>query len=192
MHRPVSDSLDNARLVLRRARTEALSITDLTAIRSILDAAFAPDDPFFPEDDWQHALGGMHFVAVLGDDVVGHASVVRRELRVDDRPLRTGYVEAVATVPALQRRGVGTLVMRAANDHIREIYELGALGTGEHRFYQRLDWQAWQGPLFVRAPGGEERTPDEEGGILVLTTPSTGPLDLTASLSCDWRAGDVW
>ena len=193
MRPPVSDrSFDRTRVVIRRARTADLSTADLAAIRTLLDAAFAPDDPVFPESDWQHALGGVHFVALLDDETVGHASVVGRELRAADRPLRTGYVEAVATLPARQGRGVGTLVMRAANEHIRSTYDLGALGTGEHGFYQRLEWQTWQGPLFVRTPQGEQATPDEEGGVMVLTTPTTGPLDLRAPLSCDWRPGDVW
>lgn len=159
-----------------------------------MDEAFASDDEEerFADSDWAHALGGLHFIASVDGIVVGHASVVQRELQVDGRPVRTGYVEAVATAPALQGRGVGTVVMRATNEHIRAEYELGALGTGEPGFYARLDWQTWRGPLFVRTPDAELPTPDEEGGILVLTTPSTGPLDLSARLSCDWRPGDVW
>ncbi len=192
MRRPMTDDLDPSHLRVRRARTDELAARDLVAIRALLDAAFAPDDPFFPESDWQHALGGVHFVAWLDERIVGHAAVVARELQVEGRPLRTGYVEAVATLPDLQGKGVGSRVMRAANDHILEAYELGALGTGEHRFYERLGWRTWQGQLSVRAPEGERRTPDEEGGVMVLTTPSTGPLDLMARLSCDWRPGDVW
>lgn len=183
---------DNTRLVIRRARTSELSVAELAAIRALLDAAFAPDDPFFPESDWQHALGGLHFMASLDGQTVAHAAVVERELHAGGRVLRTGYVEAVATLPARQGRGVGTLVMRAANEHILGSYELGALGTGEHGFYARLGWRTWQGPLSVRAPDRERRTPDEDGGIMVLLTPSTGPLDLAAPLSCDWRLGDVW
>jgi aminoglycoside 2'-N-acetyltransferase I len=71
-------------------------------------------------------------------------------------------------------------------------YELGALGTGRHRFYERLGWRTWQGPCFVRTTEGERRTPDEEGFIMVLRTPSTPPIDLTDPISCDWRPGDVW
>ena len=183
---------DIARVVLRRTRTVELSAAELAAIRALLDAAFAPDDPFFPETDWQHALGGVHFVATLDGETVAHASVVERELHAGGRPLRTGYVEAVATSPALQNRGIGTLVMGAAGDHIVTDYELGALGTGEHGFYERLGWQTWRGPTFVRLPEGDRRTPDEDGGIMVLATPATGAIDLAAALSCDWRPGDVW
>jgi aminoglycoside 2'-N-acetyltransferase I len=40
--------------------------------------------------------------------------------------------------------------------------------------------------------GGERRTPDEDGGVLVRLTPSSPDLDPAAPLSCDWRPGDVW
>jgi aminoglycoside 2'-N-acetyltransferase I len=186
------DPFDLTRAVLRRAPTAELSTPELAAIRSLLERAFAPDDPIFPDSDWEHALGGVHFIAQLGSDTVAHASVVERELHADGRPLRTGYVEAVATAPAFQGRGLGSLVMRAANELILATYQLGALGTGEHGFYARLGWQSWQGPTFVRMPNGDRRTPDEDDGIMVLATPSGGPLDLTAPLSCEWRPGDVW
>ena len=39
---------------------------------------------------------------------------------------------------------------------------------------------------------GERRTPDEDGYILVLPTLSSPPLDLAATISCEWRPGDVW
>jgi aminoglycoside 2'-N-acetyltransferase I len=186
-------AFDRTRVVIRRARTDELDTAELAEIRGVLDKAFATDDPIFPDSDWEHALGGRHFIALLDGRTLAHASVVARELHVDGRPVRTGYVEAVGTLPAVQGRGVGTLVMTAANEHIRSTYELGALGTGEHGFYARLGWEAWQGPLFVRTPDGDRRTPDEDGGIMVLSTPSTpGSLDLGGQLSCDWRAGDVW
>ena len=47
--------------------------------------------------------------------VVAHASVVPRALDVDGLPFRTGYVEAVATAPEVQGRGLGTAVMTAAS-----------------------------------------------------------------------------
>ena len=67
-------------------------------IRRLLDAAFGDDEEErFTEADWDHSVGGVHFV--LDDDgpIVSHASVVERELHVAGRPFRTGYVEAVAT-----------------------------------------------------------------------------------------------
>ena len=128
----------------------------------------------------------------LDGEIVTHASVVERELHVDGRPLRTGYVEAVATSIDRQGAGFGSLVMADVTSYIRDRFELGALGTGRHRFYGRLGWLTWTGPSSVRVPGGTRRTPDEDGYILVLPTPSSPPLDLATPISCDWRGGDVW
>jgi aminoglycoside 2'-N-acetyltransferase I len=76
--------------------------------------------------------------------------------------------------------------------HIREQFELGALGTGRPAFYERLGWLTWKGPSSVRTAAGNRRTPDDDGYILVLPTPTSPRLDLTAPISCDWRPGDVW
>ena len=159
----------------------------------MLDAAFGTDeDERFGDDDWQHGLGGVHFVLEVDGRIVAHASVVERELHVGDRALRTGYVEAVATAPDRQGQGFGSIVMTDATAYIREAFELGALGTGRHAFYERLGWRTWRGPAFVRTPDGSRRTPDEEGFILVLETVMSPPLDLDSPISCDWRPGDVW
>jgi aminoglycoside 2'-N-acetyltransferase I len=44
----------------------------------------------------------------------------------------------------------------------------------------------------VRTDHGEQRTPDDDGYIMVLPTATTLELDVTASISCEWRPGDVW
>jgi aminoglycoside 2'-N-acetyltransferase I len=182
---------------LRRVATDDLTATEIAAIRGVLWAAFEADESYdsdepFSEDDWEHSLGGMHFVLDVDGEIVAHASVVKRELHVDGRPLRTGYVEAVATAPDRQGRGFGSIVMAEATAYVRERFELGALGTGRHSFYQRLGWLRWMGPTAVRTPGGTHPTPDEDGDILVLPTPASPPLDLTTAISCEWRPGDVW
>lgn len=181
------------RLRLSRLPTHDLTEPDITAIRELLVAAFgSDDDERFTDDDWDHAVGGVHFVLELDDEIVTHASVVERELHVDGRPIRTGYVEAVATAQDRQGAGFGSLVIADVTAYIREGFEFGALGTGRHGFYGRLGWLTWTGPAFVRTTEGPLRTPDEEGYILVLPTPSSPPLDLAAPISCDWRPGDVW
>ena len=178
---------------VRRLPTRDLTEREIAAIRELLAAAFESDEEErFTDHDWDHAVGGIHFVLELDGRIVTHASVVERELHVGGRPLRTGYVEAVATEQDRQGAGFGTLVMADVTAYIRDRFELGALGTGRHRFYGRLGWQVWTGPSFVRTASGVERTPDEDGYILVLETPSSPPLDLAAPISCDWRPGDVW
>jgi aminoglycoside 2'-N-acetyltransferase I len=82
--------------------------------------------------------------------------------------------------------------MRAANAHIDERYELGALGSAQAWFYEPLGWVRWRGPLAVRTDEGEVRTPEEEGYVWIRFTARTPPLDLERTLTCDPRPGDVW
>lgn len=162
-------------------------------IRGLLWSAFAEDEHgAFTEDDWRHSIGGIHFVLDVDSTIVSHASVVERELHVNGTPIRTGYVEAVATATDLQRRGYGTSVMREVSEYISDNFDLGALGTGSQGFYERLGWQIWHGPSYVRTANGLERTADDDGFILVHQTASSPALDLAAPISCEWRPGDVW
>ncbi len=178
---------------LRRVRTPDLTLAEIGAIRELMLAAFGSDEgEQFTDDDWDHAVGGVHFVLDLSGDVAAHASVVERELHLDGRPLRTGYVEAVATAPSHQGSGFGSLVMADVTAYIRDRFELGALGTGRHGFYERLGWLTWSGPSFVRTADGPRPTPDDDGYIMVLPTPSSPPLERTAPIGCDWRPGDAW
>ena len=177
---------------LRQLATHELEGAEVSAIREIMSAAFGSGEEAFSDDDWQHAIGGLHFVLDVGGLIVTHASVVEREIRLGESPLRTGYVEAVATAPDWQGQGFGTLVMTAVTERIRRTYELGALGTGRHHFYEQLGWRTWRGPAFVRLPEGTRRTPDDEGYILVLSTKTSPRFNGTESISCDWRPGDAW
>ena len=178
---------------VRRLGTTELTTAELSALHALMTAAFAEDEHGgFTADDWQHAVGGTHFVLEDDGRIIGHASVVERELHVGGRPLRTGYVEAVAIEPARQRQGLGSLLMAAVNEHVDAGFELGALGTGSQPFYERLGWEIWPGPSAVRTDAGDRRTPDEDGYILVRRTPASPPLERDAVISCAWRPGDVW
>jgi aminoglycoside 2'-N-acetyltransferase I len=178
---------------IRRLATNELTAPEVAEIRALMALAFGDDEEErFTDDDWAHAIGGTHVLLELDGTIVCHASVVERDIHVADRPLRTGYVEAVATAPARQGQGLGTRVMQVVGEIIRDGFELGVLGTGSHHFYERLGWVTWRGPLFVRTDDGPRRTPDDDGYLLVLATPSSPTLDLDAPISCEWRPGDVW
>ncbi len=178
---------------LRSLSTDELTQDEIAVIRELLIDAFGADEEErFEEDDWQHAIGGMHFLAEVEGEIVAHASVVEREIHVHDRPLRTGYVEAVATAPPHQGKGIGTRVMRDVGSYIGSRFQLGVLGTGSQGFYERLGWRTWRGPSAVRMSDGLRATPDDDGYILVLTTPFSPALDPDAAISCEWRPGDVW
>jgi aminoglycoside 2'-N-acetyltransferase I len=178
---------------VRALSTDELSTAEVEAIRALLTRAFEGDEyGGFAEEDWQHALGGTHFLLEDDGRLVGHASVVERELQVAGRPIRTGYVEAVAIEPERQREGLGSALMAAVNADVDAHYELGALGTGRQPFYERLGWEIWQGQTFVRTSSGLEASPGEDGYILVRRSGHSPPLRLTDPISCEWRPGDSW
>jgi aminoglycoside 2'-N-acetyltransferase I len=173
---------------LRIAHTADLDERTLAAARALLYDVF--DD--MEEDDWEHALGGIHALVWEGDELIGHASVVQRRLLHGGRALRTGYVEGVVVRADRRGRGHGAAMMGALERVIRSAYDLGALGAADEAvgFYEARGWRQWQGPTSVLSPDGIVRTEEEDGGVFVL--PVAVPLDLSGSLTCDWRDGDVW
>lgn len=177
---------------LRTVPSNELTEREIAAVRAILWSAFGDGEDAFAEDDWTHALGGRHFILEVDGHIVTHASVVERVLRIGDQATRTGYVEAVATAPGQDGRGFGSLVVEAVTAYVREGFELGCLGTGRIAFYQRLGWEPWRGRAFVLGPGGLVRTPEDEGYLLVLRTPTSPAFDGTEPLSCEMRAGEPW
>ncbi len=168
--------------------TADLGPATLASSRDLLYDVF--DD--MTEPDWEHALGGMHAVAWLDGDVVGHASVVQRRLLHGGRALRTGYVEGVAVRADLRGQGVGGALMDELERVIRSAYDVGALGATDDAadFYGHRGWVRWAGPTHALTPDGVVRTPLEDHAVLVL--PVAALLDVTGPLTCDWRDGDAW
>jgi aminoglycoside 2'-N-acetyltransferase I len=176
-------------VMLHTALTSALSPSFLREVRALLDAAFDGD---FSEEDWGHALGGAHVWMTGSRGLIGHGSLVERTLVCDGRTLQVGYVEAVATAAAHRRKGHGAAIMRHIGGLIGQRYALGVLSTGTPAFYQPLGWERWRGQAFVDGPRGRERTPDDDGSVMILRTPRSPRLDLDGEIVCDWRSGDVW
>jgi aminoglycoside 2'-N-acetyltransferase I len=177
---------------IRQHATAELTEAEIAEIRAVVRAAFEGDGEGFSDEDWRHATGGAHFLLEDAGSLVSHAAVVERELHAGDLPIRVGYVEAVATRPDCQRNGHGSRLMAAVHEHIRAVYELGALSAASPTFYARLGWEAWEGPTGVRTAAGTVRTPEDDDEIMILTTPRSPPLDRASLLSCPWRPGDVW
>jgi aminoglycoside 2'-N-acetyltransferase I len=171
------------------AHTAELDRDTLAAARALLYDVFGDE---MTEDDWEHALGGLHALAWDGGELVGHAAVVQRRLLHGGRALRTGYVEGVAVRADHRRQGLGGALMEPLERMIRAGYELGALGATDMAadFYAARGWRLWRGPTSVLTPNGPKRTPDEDGGIYVLRVGAE--LDLDGELACDWRDGDPW
>ncbi|BBH71020.1 aminoglycoside 2'-N-acetyltransferase [Actinoplanes sp. OR16] len=171
---------------VRTASTADLDTAERAAVRGLLDLAF---DGEFADEDWDHALGGLHFIAYEDGRPVAHAAVVQRRLLLGDRTLRCGYVEAVAVHPGRRRHGLGGLVTAAAERVVDRAYHLGALSASEdgHALYTTRGWRLWDGPTAVLAPSGVTLTPEDDGSVFTRgLSGGSGPL------VCDWRDGDVW
>jgi aminoglycoside 2'-N-acetyltransferase I len=174
---------------LVRVSTQDLDADVAGRLRAMLFAAF---DGEFDEHDWRHALGGTHVIALDDDRIVGHGSVVERVIEIGDRPYEAGYVEAVATVGDRRGEGIATRIMATIGDLIRDGFEVGVLATGEHGFYERLEWLAWRGPTYVRTGHRTERTESDDGAVMVLRFGPSGGVDPSLPIVCDDRSGDVW
>jgi len=173
--------------VLTTTTCHTADLPDLAAVRALLDAAFEGD---FADDDLDHALGGMHVLVHDDGVLVAHGSVVRRQFLIGGVPRAVGYVESVAV--ARKRQGLGSLVMTELERIVVAGHGVGFLSASDEGalLYESRGWPVWRGELFVLAPEGLRRTPEDDSGVRVFDP--SGALDLDADLACDWRAGDVW
>lgn len=158
----------------------------------VIDLCVAAHD----EDDFRNLFsyipsGGRHFLAFRGDEMVSHAVVTERWLRLPgERRLRTAYVDAVATLPGEQRRGYASALMRLLAASIDD-YQLGCLETDRPAFYERLGWEAWRGPLAGLSAEGILPTPDQQG-VMVLRVARSPRLDLEGPLMIECDGGRIW
>lgn len=179
--------MDNTFLKIIHLPTISLKAAQRRQITSLCTEAYREDFSDFFDN---FPLVG-HVVMYAGDEMVSHAAWVERELRpANTPPLRSAYVEAVATAPAHRHKGYASRVMRALPPLLAE-YDLGALSPFDPNYYAMFGWESWQGPLFCRKDGVVSPNPDDE--VMILRLPRTPRnLDIKLSLECDWRPGDVW
>ncbi|WP_392898653.1 GNAT family N-acetyltransferase [Streptomyces sp. LN699] len=170
--------------------TGELGTAEFGEIRALLDDAFDGD---FADEDFEHALGGMHVLVREDSGLVAHGSVVQRRVVHAGRALRTGYVEAVAVRSDRRRRGLAGRVMAELEGVIGRAYELGALSASEDgaALYAGRGWRVWGGRIGVLGPAGPRRLAEEEGSTYLWAPPGGALLDPTGRLDFDWRNGDV-
>ena len=135
---------------------------------------------------------GIHLLGYDDDRLVSHAVVTTRWVQPAElAPLRTAYVDAVATRPECQGQGFGSAVMRRLAGVASDLdYAIGCLETGKVAFYERLGWERWRGPKAGRGPEGLIPTPDQDG-VMVLRLPRTPALDLDGLLTIEYQ-GRIW
>ena len=146
---------------------------------------------------WFDELPGSVHVLARDDrrELVSHAAWVTRWLQPDGHAvLRTAYVEAVATAPARQGRGLATAVLSHLADRLRgdSTWELAALSRRTPRSMRvsvgssgRARW----GSGAVMQLNRLRRT----NKVMILRLPRTpANLATTALLTAEWRNGEPW
>lgn len=134
----------------------------------------------------------VHLFARCDGMLVSHVAWVERPLMARGvGRLRCAYVEAVATAPEHRGRGFATALMARIPSLVGE-FDIAALSPSDDRFYRRLGWEMWLGPLSYLEPSGQEvPTPEEQ--VMIYRLPRTpASLDTHAKLSTTWRPLEVW
>lgn len=129
--------------------------------------------------------GATHVLGFEAGRPVAHALWVEAEVEAGGgAALRTAVVEAVATRPDRRHRGLGREAMRRLVEAVTaEGYDIAALTPFDARWYARLGWELWRGPLYDREEHGLEPSTGHE--LMILRLPRTPPLDLDGPLVVD-------
>ncbi len=173
-------------LELRVVSSTGMTQEQFDAVVALCSEVFNLDYAFYMNLD----LYRVHVLGYVGDRLVAHALWLTRRLRVGTGPwLDAAYVEGVATHADFRGRGYGSAVMRRLQEEIGG-FDLGALSPAEPGWYERLGWVRWQGPLFIVKDGDVQATPDE--CVVVHRTLRSADLDVSASLTGEWRPFELW
>jgi GNAT superfamily N-acetyltransferase len=175
-----------ASLEIERAATSALRPATRAALLALCNAAYQEAiEPYL------EAIGpGEHLLGTRAGVLASHLMWVTRSLQpLGMPPLRTAYVELVATAPEMQGHGYATQLLEAFPRYVGD-HDLAALSPATEGLYVHLGWRVWRGPLAVRHEGRLVPTPG--GRVMILQLPRTPVLDDTRLLSVEWRPGEVW
>ena len=174
--------------LLTRRTTELDEATRTAVVRLCVEA--------HQEQDFENLFSylppeGLHVLAYVGEQLVGHAVVTTRWLQPNELPLlRTAYVDAVATSREHQGRGIGSAVMRHLATVVTD-HDIACLETDRQGFYERLGWEEWRGPLAGRSDAGLIPTP-EQTGLMILRLPRTPDIDVDAGMTIEASAARIW
>lgn len=128
---------------------------DVAAVRALVAAAFGEEaesrlvDRIRASDGYRPAHS---LVAVDGDEVVGHVMLSDATLVGDDGTDRTvAQLSPLAVLPARQRTGIGSALVREACRLADEAGEPFVLLQGSPAYYPRLGFEP-TGPLGITQP----------------------------------------
>lgn len=178
--------------MLRTVPDAGLSDADRRDIIALCELAFAEDFSHY----FEHHPDGTHVLARDSRGVlVSYGAFVERWLQPEGLPpLRTAYIEALATHPDHRRQGLASAVLARLVGRIEEEgdWSLAGLSPAVEEFYERRGWEKWCGPLGIRMDGRIEPSPPDEE-LMILRLPSTpADLDLHRPISAEWRVDELW
>ena len=131
--------------------SEALSIRperpdDAAAVRALLDAAFGGDteskvvERLRADGDFVLSL-----VAENGEGIAGYAGFPRLVLRLDERNVPVAGLAPVGVSPLLQRRGIGSALIRDGLARLRDRAERLVFVLGDPAYYGRFGFTVMEG-----------------------------------------------
>jgi len=144
-HAPISEAAPRRRA---RRKQHALAIApakpgDYAAALRFLTSVFRSPSPAefrATVEDPAHEPGDRLLIK-QGHDVLGHALVAHRKIRLGRSVVPAASLQDLATAPELREQGFGALLLRRAERQmIDEQNVLGLLATTTPRFFHRLGW----------------------------------------------------
>jgi len=128
----------------------------------------------------------LHFLMVADGEVVSHVGILKHEVSVANRSIKVGGVGGVVTVPAAQKRGYASDLMRhAANFFSGWGIQAGLLFCMPYRIklYESLGWQLLSDAVFLEQPEGVIESPLK---VMVLPLHTQWPKGAVALNSFPW------
>lgn len=167
---------------------EALTPTRTAGLRALFDAEYrAAEGEWDPDQPYGYARADLHVVAVDDGRIVGHVGTQRRLVGVGDGDVAVAGTGGVLVDPAHRGAGLGTRLMRVAQEAMRTTAPaaFGLLGCREEvvPFYERTGWTRIHVAerSLARADGAAQV---REAGPPVLICAGTRPVS-------EWPAGDL-
>lgn len=115
---------------------------DVAAVRRVNEAAFGrPDEANLVDRLRERATTYLALVAVDGGDVIGHIAFSRITMRPPQPALSTLGLAPMAVLPARQRSGVGSALVRAGLAACRQAGADAVFVLGHPTYYPRFGFR---------------------------------------------------
>ncbi len=138
------------------------------------------------EEDFSELMAGygedaVHVIGFDGGTLASHGLWVPCRARAGERDLLSASVEALATRPSHQGRGLGSAVLRRiVEETAGRGFELCVLWAFDARWYERRGWALWRGPVSQAVEDGLEPLTGDD--VMIHRLPRTPALDLDGPL----------